>query len=110
MHVSDVAHYESKPLYAGAISTMVFEHIKTDRKFKNKGTEILESNLLDSTLLLSMGIIRMWNNDIVMYRYMVRHGSFACTVLPCLYILTGYQIDGLLRWKSLNGKKLLQHQ
>jgi hypothetical protein len=28
-----------------------------------------------------MGIIRMWNNDIVTYRYMVRCGSFECTVL-----------------------------
>jgi hypothetical protein len=49
-----------------------------------KGTEILESNLLDSTLLLNMGIIRMWNNDIVTYRYMVRRGIFECTLLPRL--------------------------
>ena len=77
-----VSHNESKPLYAGAIATMVYEHIKTERKFKNIGTEILESNLLDFTLLLNMEIIRMWNNDFVMYKYMVRHCSFTCTVLP----------------------------
>jgi hypothetical protein len=31
-----------------------------------------------------MGIIRMWNNDIVSYRFMVRHGSFECNVLTHL--------------------------
>jgi hypothetical protein len=44
-----VAYNDSKPLYVGNIATMIYAHIKTERKFKNKGTEILESNLLDST-------------------------------------------------------------
>jgi hypothetical protein len=79
-----VSHNESKPLYARAIATMVYEHIKEERKFRNIGTEILESNLLDFTLLINMKIIRMWKNDFVMYKYMVRHGSFTCTMLPRL--------------------------
>jgi hypothetical protein len=44
-----VSHNDSKPLYAGAIAILNNEHIKNERKFKYKGTEILESNLLDST-------------------------------------------------------------
>ena len=63
---------------------MVYEHIKEERKFRNIGTEVLESNLLDFNLLFNMEIIRMWNNDFVMYKYMVRHGTFTCTVLPRL--------------------------
>jgi hypothetical protein len=105
-----VAHNDYKPLYAGAIATMIYEHIETERKFKNKETKILESNLFDSTLLLKMGVIRMWNNDIVTYRFMVRHGTFECTVSLILNILTGYQTYGLLWWNSLNGKTVLQHQ
>jgi hypothetical protein len=31
-----------------------------------------------------MEIIRMWNNEFVMYKYMVRCGTFTCTVLPLL--------------------------
>jgi hypothetical protein len=31
-----VAHNYSKPIYAGAIATMIYEHIKTQMKFKNK--------------------------------------------------------------------------
>jgi hypothetical protein len=63
---------------------MVYEHIKNERQFRNIGTGILESNLLDFNMLLKMDIIRMWNNDFVMYKYMVRHGTFTCIVLPRL--------------------------
>ena len=80
----DVSHNESKPLYVGVIATMVYEHIKEERRFRNIGTEVLDSNLLDSEMLLKMDIIRMWNNDFWMYKYMVRRGTFTCTVLPCL--------------------------
>jgi hypothetical protein len=80
----DVSYNESKPLYAGSIATMVYEHIKKERKFRNIGTEVLVSNLLDFDMLLNMDIIRMWNDDFVMYKYMVRRGTFPCTVLPRL--------------------------
>jgi hypothetical protein len=63
---------------------MVYEHIKEERKFRNLATEVLESNFLDFNLLLNMEMIRMWNIDFVMYKYMVRRGSFTCTVLPRL--------------------------
>jgi hypothetical protein len=33
-------HNESKPLYAGTIATMVYEHIREERGFNNNGTEI----------------------------------------------------------------------
>jgi hypothetical protein len=79
-----VSHNESKPIYAGDIATMFYDHIKEESKFKNVETEILESNLLDPTLLLNMEILRMWNNDFVMYKYMIRRGSFTCIVLPRL--------------------------
>jgi hypothetical protein len=80
-----VIHNESKSLYAGDIATMVYANIKEEQRFKNIGTEILESNLLDSTMLVRMDIlIRVWNNDFWKYKYMVRQGYFACTALPCL--------------------------
>ena len=49
-----VAHNESKPLYAGVIATMVYEHIKEEIRFENIGTEILESNLLDYAMFVKM--------------------------------------------------------
>jgi hypothetical protein len=80
-----VSHNESKPLYTGAIATMVYEDIKEERRFENIGTKILESNLLDSTMLVKMDIlIRVWNNDFWMYKLMFRCGSFTCIVLPRL--------------------------
>jgi hypothetical protein len=48
----DVYHNETKPPYAGVIVTMVYEHIREEHGFNNIGTEILESNLLDSTMLV----------------------------------------------------------
>jgi hypothetical protein len=33
---------------------MVYEHIKEERRFRNIGTEVLESNLLDSEMLLKI--------------------------------------------------------
>jgi hypothetical protein len=80
-----VSHNESKPLYTGAIATMVYEDIKEERRFENIGTKISESNLLDSTMLVKMDIlIRVWNNDFCMYKFMVKRGSFTYIVLPCL--------------------------
>jgi hypothetical protein len=39
--LSYVAHHnDSKPLYAGAIATMVYEHIRKEREFHKIGTEI----------------------------------------------------------------------
>jgi hypothetical protein len=52
-----ISHNESKPLYAGAIATMVYKHIKEERRFRNIGTEVLESNLLDSKLSLKIDIL-----------------------------------------------------
>jgi hypothetical protein len=77
----DVSHNESTPIYDGAITTMVYEHIKEKRKFRNIGTKVLESKNLDYNMLLKMDVIRMWNNDFVMYKCMVRCGTFTCTVL-----------------------------
>jgi hypothetical protein len=31
-----------------------------------------------------MGIIRMWNDDVIMYQFMVRGGRFESTMLPRL--------------------------
>jgi hypothetical protein len=79
-----VYHNETKPIYAGAIATMVYEHIREERGFNNIGTEILESNLLDSTMLVRMDIlVRVWNSDFWKYKYMVRQGYLPFTVLPC---------------------------
>jgi hypothetical protein len=74
----DLYHNESKPLYDGAIATMVYEHIREEWGFNNIGTEILESNLLDSTMLVKMDIlVRVWYKDFYKYKYMVRQGLFA---------------------------------
>jgi hypothetical protein len=80
-----VAHNESKPIYSGAISTMVFEYIKEEKKLGEIGTEILESNLLDFDMLFKMGIlVRAWENNFVKYRYMVRENVSNFTMLPRL--------------------------
>jgi hypothetical protein len=80
-----VAHNESKPIYSGAISTMVFEYIKEEKKLGEIGTEILESNLLDFDMLFKMGIlVRAWDNNFVKYRYMVRENVSNFTMLPRL--------------------------
>jgi hypothetical protein len=80
-----VAHNESKSIYSGAISTMVFEYIKEEKKLGEIGTEILESNLLDFDMLFKMGIlVRAWDNNFVKYRYMVRENVSNFTMLPRL--------------------------
>lgn len=80
-----VAHNESKPLYAGAIATMVYERIKEEMIFEDIGTEILESNLLDYAKLVKMDIlVRVWYTDFWKYKYMVRQGYFTCIVLAHL--------------------------
>jgi hypothetical protein len=62
---------------------MVYEHIREERGFHNIRTEILESNLLDARMLITMGIlVRVWYKDFYKYKYMVKQGIFACTVLP----------------------------
>jgi hypothetical protein len=77
-----VKHNLGKPLFAGAIATMVYEHIKDEIKFSNKGTKILETNLLDFSMLIKMQIVRKWPSGIFMYQFMVRRGRLESTVLP----------------------------
>ena len=46
---------DETPIYAGAIATLVYEHIKNERGFgDNMGTRVEESKLLDFTLLSRM--------------------------------------------------------
>jgi hypothetical protein len=104
-----VAHNGSKPLYAGAIATMVYEHIKEERRFRNIGTEVLESNLLDSEMLLKMKIlVRVWN---IIFGCISSWLGMVLSPALCfltLNILTGYQTGGLLSKKSMNGSWLLK--
>jgi hypothetical protein len=72
-----VCHNESKPLFAGVIATMVYEHIREEQRFRNIGTEIVESNLLDAKMLISMDIlVGSWWIDFYKYKYMVKKGVF----------------------------------
>jgi hypothetical protein len=104
-----VCHNESKPTYAGAIAAMVYEHIKEERRFRNIGTEVLESNLLDSEMLLKMKIlVRVWN---IIFGCISSWLGMVLSPALCfltLNILTGYQTGGLLSKKSMNGSWLLK--
>ena len=62
-----VYHKESKPLFAGAIATMIHEYIKTDISSTYEGTEVIESNLLDKDMLVCMNILRFWAPNVYMY-------------------------------------------
>jgi hypothetical protein len=77
-----VCHNEYKPLFAGAITTMVYENIGVERRFRNISTAIVESNLLDAKMLIRMDIlVGPWWIDFYKYKYMVKQGVFAWTVL-----------------------------
>jgi hypothetical protein len=101
---SDVCHNESKPLFAGAIATMVYEQIKEQQKFWNIGTEIVESNLLDAPMLITMDIlVGPRCIDLYKYNFMVKKGVFGCTVLPRPEYFDRLTKDGPLRKKSMSG-------
>jgi hypothetical protein len=80
----DVAHNDTKLLFAGAIATLIYKYIKEERKFKNRGTKIIETNLLDSSMLHNMGIIRTSQDDVIMHQFMVKNDKYEFTVLPHL--------------------------
>ena len=70
-----VFHNESKPLFAGAIATMIHDYIKTEINSTYGGTEVPGSNLLDLEMLLRMKILLPWGDNFYLYCYMVKSGG-----------------------------------
>jgi hypothetical protein len=58
------------PLFAGTIATLVYEHIRIEKHFPEEmGTEVKESNLLNTELLEHMDMM-IWHCNRFLYRYM----------------------------------------
>lgn len=76
-----VKHNETKPLYCGAIATLVFEYLEKERNFKSMGTPVQGASLLDVSTLFRMGILKTYNSYTV-YQYMARRGRLGTTLLP----------------------------
>jgi hypothetical protein len=63
------------PLFAGAIATLVYENIRIEKHFpKEMGTEVKESNLLNTELLERMDMT-IWHRNRFPYRYMGIDGT-----------------------------------
>jgi uncharacterized protein YutE (UPF0331/DUF86 family) len=63
------------PLFAGAIATLVYENIRIEKHFpKEMGTEVKESNLLNTELLERMDMM-IWHRNRFPYRYMGIDGT-----------------------------------
>lgn len=70
------------PIYAGAIATLVFEHIKEERGFDdNMGTLVMESRLLDFNLTCRMDMSRV-ERDYYSYCYKSANGQIVSIRLP----------------------------
>ena len=70
------------PIYAGAIATLVYEHIKEERGFgDDMGRLVRESNLLDFTLLSRMEMSERHENH-YMYSYKSSNGQSVSIRLP----------------------------
>ena len=70
------------PIYAGAIATLVYEHIKEERGFDNNmGSLVRESNLLDFTLTSRMEMSER-HEDHYMYSYKSSNGQNVSIRLP----------------------------
>lgn len=73
---------DSTPIYAGAIATLVYEHIKEERGFDdNMGTLVRESNLLDFSLTDRMEI-SIRRAEYVAYCYKSSNGQSVSIRLP----------------------------
>ena len=72
---------DETPIYAGAIATLVYEHIKGERGFDdNMGSLVRESKLLDFTLLSRMEMSE--HGDHYMYSYKSSNGQSVSIRLP----------------------------
>jgi hypothetical protein len=70
------------PIFASAIATLVYEHIKTERQFpKDMGTVIEESNLLNTDLLQCMDMM-IWHRNGFLYQYMGVDGQMVSIMPP----------------------------
>jgi hypothetical protein len=66
---------------------MICDYIKDERKIINKDILVNKSNLLDVNILHNMDIFSWWDDDMYVYKYMVRRGQFqphTCLVLNIL--------------------------
>ena len=70
------------PIYAGAISTLIYEDIKEERGFDNNmGRRVEESNLLDFTLTCRMEMSE-WHKGGCNYIYKSHNGQNVSIRLP----------------------------
>lgn len=76
-----VKHNETKPLHCGAIATLVYEYLKHEKNFEYMGNPVPGPVLLDTSMLLRMGILREYGTH-MMYQYMVNRGRLESTLLP----------------------------
>ena len=73
---------DDTPIYAGAIATLVYEHIKEERGFDdNMGRLVRESNLLDFILNSHMEMCERHENH-YMYGYNSSNGQSVSIRLP----------------------------
>jgi hypothetical protein len=69
-------------IFAGAIATLFYEHIKTDRHFPNDmGTIVEESNLLNTNLLQRMDMM-IWHRNGLLHQYMGVDGQMVSIMPP----------------------------
>ena len=73
---------DTTPIYAGAIATLIYEHIKEERGFDNNmGRRVEESNLLDFTLTCRMEMSE-WHKGGCNYIYKSHNGQNVSIRLP----------------------------
>jgi hypothetical protein len=53
-----VKRNETKPLYCGAIATLVYEYLEKEGNFKSMGAPVQGLSLLDVPTLFHMGILK----------------------------------------------------
>jgi hypothetical protein len=82
------------PLFDGAIATLVYEHIRIEKNFPEEmGTEVKESNLLNTELLEHMDIM-IWHRNHFLYRYMCIDGQRVSIMPLVLTFLIGTPRNG----------------
>jgi hypothetical protein len=82
LHLAVRNNEHGTPIFAGAISTLVYEHIKTERHIpKDMGTIVEESNLLNTDLLQHMDVM-IWHRNSFLYQHMGVDGQMVSIMPP----------------------------